>query len=94
MRNFYYSKIKNIKWEFEEKVDIVSLFENKKNTYDVVKNYVDNKLGKFTSKDVIEYCPLYSRSSILSSLKRLSEEEYIVKKGENKKVFYVKNDEF
>ena len=36
--------------------------------YDIVKKYVEEKVGKFTSADVVVHCPSIGRSSVLASL--------------------------
>lgn len=76
--------------EFDNRVQYVS--SGKKSTaYDIVKAFVDNKLGKFTAAEVIISCPAVGRSSILNAIKKLVEEEYVIRKGNAKNTFYIKN---
>lgn len=77
--------------EFEKRVDVVADDGKKIKAYDIVKKYVEEKLGKFTSEDVITNCPVIGRSSVLSALKKLTEEGIITKHGNGKNTFYVKN---
>lgn len=70
--------------EFEERVNIFDDSPAKNSAYDIVKAYVDNKLGKFASGDVIAGCPNVGRTSVFNALKRLVEEGYIEKHGTEK----------
>ena len=76
--------------EFEERVGVVEEAGAKSSVYDIVKNYCKNKLGKFTSSDVIRDCPSGGRSSILDSLKKLVDEGIIEKKGTGKSTYYIR----
>lgn len=50
------------------------------------------KIGKFTGAEVIADCPSGSRSAVLGALKRLTDEEVIVKCGTGRRTFYVQKD--
>ena len=76
--------------EFEERVGVMDDSGVKSSAYDIVKAYVDNKLGKFTAADVLANCPGVGRTSAFNALKKLTEEEYIEKHGERQNAFYVK----
>ena len=76
--------------EFEERIGVMDDAGVKSSSYDVVKAYVDNKLGKFTAADVLANCPKVGRTSVFNALKKLIEEEYIEKHGEKQNAFYVK----
>ena len=76
--------------EFEERVGIMEKTGVKSSAYEIVKAYVDNKLGKFTAADVLANCPTIGRTSVFNALKKLTEEDYIEKHGEKQKAFYVK----
>ena len=65
----------------------------KSTSYDVVKAFVDTKLGKFTASDVLVGCPTLGRTSAFAALKKLVEEEYIEKQGERRNAFYVKRND-
>ena len=76
--------------EFEERVGIMDDVGVKSSTYDIVKSYVDNKLGKFTAADVLANCPSVGRTSVFNALKKLTSKGYVEKHGERQKAFYVK----
>ena len=57
----------------------------------IVKSYVDEKIGKFTSSDVLTNCPTISRASVFNALKKLTEKSYLDKYGVWKKTYYVKH---
>ena len=57
---------------------------------DTVKNAVDNKLGKFTKKEILELCPSLSASTVERHLKKLTATGFIAKHGVGKSTFYVK----
>lgn len=76
--------------EFEERVDIMDDTGVKSSAYDIVKAYVDKKLGEFTVADVLINCPNVGRTSVFNALKKLTDEEYIEKHGERKSAFFVK----
>ena len=78
--------------EFEERVGMMNDRGVKSSAYDMVKGYVINKLGKFTSADVIAACPGAGRSAILAALKKLTEEGMIVKCGGGRSTYYVRKD--
>ena len=78
--------------EFEDRVGMMSENGNGSTAYDIVKKYVENKIGKFTGNDVITHCPSIGRSSVLASLKKLTEEGAILKKGSGRNTFYVRVD--
>lgn len=80
--------------DFEERVGLLSESGVKSTSYDIVKSFVKNKIGKFDSAEVIVNCPLVGRSSALSALKKLTSEGIISKNGNGKNTFYVKTDCF
>ncbi len=49
---------------FEERVGIISENGNTSSAYDIVKRYVEEKIGKFTGADVVTHCPSIGRSSV------------------------------
>ena len=77
--------------ELEARVGLVSN-GNRSTVYDVVKAYVTGKVGKFTGTEAIAACPGGSRSAVLGALKRLTDEEVIVKCGNGRGTFYVRKD--
>ena len=78
--------------EFEERVCMMNDRGVKSSAYDMVKSYVMNKLGKFTSADIIAACPGAGRSAILAALKKLTEEGMVVKCGGGRSTYYVRKD--
>ena len=60
--------------------------------YDVVKKYVEDKVGKITGADVIANCPSIGRSSALAALKKLTDEGVILRQGAGRNTFYVRAD--
>ena len=79
--------------EFEERVGVIDGTGVKSSSYDVVKVYVENKIGKFTPADVLANCPGVGRTSVFNALKKLNEEGFIDKHGEGKGSFYVQKSE-
>ncbi len=79
--------------EFEERVPAVQPEESAGTAYDAVKEYVLKKIGRFTSAEVMEACPVAGRSSILNALKTLTEEGLIAKMGTGRNTDYVRVDE-
>lgn len=72
--------------EFEERVNMnIGIKSTAKN---IVTTYVNNKLGKFTSADVIANCPSLSRAAVLKALKELVDEGKIDKFGSARSTFY------
>ena len=80
--------------EFEERVGIMNAGGTKSRSYDMVRAYVEGKIGKFTGAEVIAACPGAGRSAILNALKKLTEENVIVKCGSGRSTYYVRRDAF
>ena len=78
--------------EFEERVGLVENTGVKSTAYDIVKKYVENKIGKFGSAEVLINCPTAGRSSVLSALKKLTDEGILIKNGTGRSTYYVKAD--
>lgn len=76
--------------ELDERISLVNEKGSKNNIYDVVKKYCQNKIGRFTSADVIRDCPSGGRSRIFDSLKKLVDEGIIERKGSGRSSYYVK----
>lgn len=71
--------------DFDDRIQIVS-----PTSLDTVRNAINNKLGKFTKKDILELCPALSASTVERHLKKLVADGYIAKHGAGKNTFYVK----
>jgi len=73
--------------DFENRFEIT---DEKILAIDQVRNAIDKKIGKFTKGDIMEVTPSISESSVRSSLKKLVDEGYIKRHGENKNTFYTR----
>lgn len=51
---------------------------------------MDNKLDKFTKKEMMELVPSVGKATIENMLKKLTEEGYIERHGKGKATFYVR----
>ena len=71
--------------DFDDRIQIVSF-----TSIDTVKNAIENKLGKFTKKDILEMCPSLSASTVERHLKKLVADGYITKYGAGKNTFYAR----
>ncbi|MBR2694187.1 MAG: Fic family protein [Thermoguttaceae bacterium] len=78
--------------EFEERVGLAGDSLVKSASYDAVRRYVENKIGKFTGAEAIAHCPTAGRSSVLAALKKLTEDGVIVRHGNGRNTFYVRAD--
>lgn len=78
--------------EFEERVGLMAEHGGGSTAYDIVKHYVEAKIGKFTGAEVMANCPSIGRSSVLASLKQLTEEGLILREGAGRSTFYVRAD--
>ena len=72
--------------DFDIRIQIVS-----PTSIDTVKNAIENKIGKFTKKEILELCPSLSASTVERHLKKLTAEGYITKHGAGKNTFYAKS---
>lgn len=78
--------------EFEARVGMMKTKEVKSSAYDAIKQYAQDKLGKFTSSEAIAFCPSFSRSSILNAIKKLVDEGFLIKIGSGRNTCYVKHE--
>ena len=76
--------------EFEDRVGLMEKAGASSTAYDVVKKYVEDKVGKFTSADVVTNCPSIRRSSALAALKKLTDEGVVQRHGAGRSTFYVR----
>ena len=77
--------------EFEERVGLMTKNGTDSTTYDIVRKYTEEKIGKFTGAEVVAHCGI-GRSSALAALKKLTEEGIILRKGSGRSTFYVRAD--
>ena len=78
--------------EFEDRVGLVNKTGTFSSAYDIVKKYVEDKVGKFTGADVIANCPSIGRSSALAALKKLTDEGVILRQGTGRGTYYIRAD--
>ena len=76
--------------EFEERVGLMGESNAKSSAYDIVKKYAQEKIGTFTSAEVLEHCPMLGRSSVLAALKQLTAEGLIKRNGSGRSTFYIR----
>lgn len=90
-----YAELIRSRFVLEETIQMVGMLNAsgvKSSAYDMVSTYISNKVGKFTSADVIAACPGAGRSALLAALKKLTEEKHIVRLGAGRSTYYVRSD--
>ena len=75
--------------DFEQRVILV---EDKASAIDLVRNAVNNTIGKFTKSDIMELVPSVGKTSVENSLKILIEEGVIGREGKGKATFYFRKN--
>ncbi len=75
--------------DFEERVTIV---EGNVSAIDLVRNAVNNTIGKFTKSDIMERVPSIGKTSIENALKTLISEGVIGREGKGKATFYYRKN--
>ena len=75
--------------DFEERVTFV---EGKTSAIDLVRNAVNNTIGKFTKSDIMELVPSVGKTSVENSLKTLIDEGVIGREGKGKATFYFRKN--
>lgn len=80
--------------EFEERITIAHQPGAKSTSYDVVKAYVSERMGKISKQEVLIGCPSLGSSSVESALKKLVDDGTLVRIGTGRNTFYVKADAF
>lgn len=78
--------------DLDERITIVDKAGIKHTSYDIVKAYVTNTIGKFTKKDALIACFSLGSSSVELALKKLVEDNVISRFGLGKNTYYIKND--
>lgn len=73
--------------DFEDRFSIV---ETKLPAVEMVRKATQNKIGKFTKKDIRELCPSLSISSIEGSLRKLVNEGDLKREGSGKATYYIR----
>ena len=77
--------------EFESRISLAAKAGKKSSSYDIVKSFTENTLGKFSKQDALLSCPSLGSSSVESALKKLVEEGAIIKTGAGRKTRYMRN---
>ncbi|MFA7370911.1 MAG: Fic family protein [Sphaerochaetaceae bacterium] len=63
----------------------------KRSAYETVRMAVSETLGIFTKREILEQCPSVGSSSVEAALKKLTEEEYILRHGAGRSTTYVRS---
>ena len=64
------------------------MVEGNISSLDLVRNAVNNTIGKFTKNDIMERVPSIGKTSVENALKELVQEGVIGKEGKGKATFY------
>lgn len=75
--------------DFEERVTSV---DGKTDAINLVRNAVNNTIGKFTKRDIMELVPSVGKTSVENSLKALINEGVIGREGKGKATFYFRKN--
>ena len=78
--------------EFESRVTIVDNAGTKSTSYDVVKAYSLERIGKFSKQEVLMGCPSLGSSSVESALKKLVDDGTLIRIGAGRKTMYARKD--
>ena len=73
--------------DFDDRMELVN---GKRSALEVVRQAVENKIGKFTKADMIEMCPTLGKTSVESSIKKLVDEGILVQHGKGRATFYTR----
>ena len=75
--------------DFEDRVNIAS---KKMTSKEMVMNAVNQKIGKFTKSDIMEYCPEIKSRTIESALKELCDDGVLSIERKGRSTFYYRNN--
>jgi fic family protein len=78
--------------EYEARVTIAEKSGGRSTSYDIVKEFVLNKIGTFTKQEAMMACPSLGSSSVESALKKLVEDGTLTRLGAGRKTHYVRSD--
>lgn len=73
--------------DFEERINVIGI---KLSAKEMVVNAINQKLGKFTKSEIMEFCPEIGRGTVENQLKELCEEGLIQKNGGGRSTFYTR----
>lgn len=78
--------------EFEERLNLTEKAGPRSTSYDVVKEFALNHIGKFTKQDALISCPSLGSSSVEAALRKLVLDGTLVRLGSGRKTQYVRRD--
>ncbi len=78
--------------EFESRMNAAQASGAKSTSYDIVKSYVSEKVGRFTKQEVLEGCPSLGSSSVEAAIKKLVDDGTIIRIGLGRRTMYVRSD--
>ena len=76
--------------EFEARVSIAHAAGAKSTSYDIVRAYVSERIGKFSKQEVLIGCPSLGSSSVESALKKLVDDGTLVRYGAGRNTVYAR----
>ena len=78
--------------EFEDRITVAERVGTKSTSYDIVKAYVSERVGKFSKREVLVSCPSLGSSSVESALKKLVDDGTLIRIGAGRKTLYARAD--
>ena len=78
--------------EFESRITVVEKAGTKSTSYDIVKAYISERIGKFSKQEVLVSCPSLGSSSVESALKKLVDDGTLIRIGAGRKTLYARAD--
>ena len=78
--------------EFEKRLTVVHEAGAKRTSYDIVKTYASERIGKFSKQEVLVGCPSLGSSSVESALKKLVDDGILIRIGAGRKTLYANAD--
>ena len=78
--------------EFESRISIAGKAGAKSTSYDIVKTYVNDRVGKFSKQEVLSGCPSLGSSSVEAALKKLVEEGTLIRIGAGRNTVYARSE--
>ena len=66
--------------------------DGKASAIDLVRNAVNNAIGKFIKNDIMELVPSVGKTSVEKSLKALTDDGIIKREGKGKATFYFRKE--
>lgn len=76
--------------DFESRILITEKSGTRSTSVDIVRQYVENKIGTFKKAEALAACPSLGSSSVEAALKKLVEDGTLIKIGAGRKTHYVR----